>query len=204
MANYSFMRLSVAAANERDKLIAGGLGLVLRLARRYARYGIVSFEDLYQEGVVGLLLAVSRFRPDHGATFNTFAYYWICGRMTRAIAKASRERGKMTPLFDENGEIREDVAQMVSPARPNVGAFNTRRWEFLMGRLTPLEREVIRRRFPADGGEPEPLTEIGKALGYTAERIRQIEKATLRKLRELWEAGAFQFLEIISTVTAEQ
>ena len=49
--------------------------------------------------------------------------------------------------------------------------------------LAANERTVLRRRFGLDGEEGETLDAIGKRLGYTRERVRQIEKAGLRKLR---------------------
>jgi RNA polymerase primary sigma factor len=51
--------------------------------------------------------------------------------------------------------------------------------------LAANERTVLRRRFGLDGEEGETLDAIGKRLGYTRERVRQIEKAGLRKLRAL-------------------
>ncbi len=49
--------------------------------------------------------------------------------------------------------------------------------------LTPRERRVIERRFGLVGGREDTLTEIGKEIGVTRERIRQIESEALRKLR---------------------
>ena len=50
-------------------------------------------------------------------------------------------------------------------------------------RLTDQEKMVLNRRFGLNGTEPETLEKIGKDVGLTRERIRQIEAATLRKLR---------------------
>ncbi len=49
--------------------------------------------------------------------------------------------------------------------------------------LTPRERRVIERRFGLIGDRQDTLTEIGKEIGVTRERIRQIESRALRKLR---------------------
>ena len=51
--------------------------------------------------------------------------------------------------------------------------------------LAPNERTVLRHRFGLEGGEPETLEAIGQRMGYSRERIRQIEGAGLRKLRAL-------------------
>ena len=54
--------------------------------------------------------------------------------------------------------------------------------------LAVNERTVLRRRFGLDGEPPQTLEAIGKKLGYSRERIRQIEAAGLRKLRALLAA----------------
>ncbi|MGH7314318.1 MAG: sigma-70 family RNA polymerase sigma factor [Candidatus Rokuibacteriota bacterium] len=54
--------------------------------------------------------------------------------------------------------------------------------------LAENERTVLRRRFGLEGEEPETLEAIGKKLGLTRERVRQIETSALRKLRALLRA----------------
>jgi RNA polymerase primary sigma factor len=49
--------------------------------------------------------------------------------------------------------------------------------------LTPRERQVIQRRFGLEGDQEQTLTAIGREIGLTRERIRQIESTALRKLR---------------------
>jgi len=53
----------------------------------------------------------------------------------------------------------------------------------LMGALSAREQEVLRMRFGLDGHREQTLEEVGRALSLTRERIRQIEKAALAKLR---------------------
>jgi RNA polymerase sigma factor (sigma-70 family) len=51
--------------------------------------------------------------------------------------------------------------------------------------LAPNERTVLRQRFGLEGDEPQTLEAIGQRMGYSRERIRQIEASGLRKLRAL-------------------
>lgn len=55
--------------------------------------------------------------------------------------------------------------------------------ETLIDALTPREQQVLRMRFGMGGSREHTLEEVGKAMQLTRERIRQIEKAALDKLR---------------------
>ena len=53
----------------------------------------------------------------------------------------------------------------------------------VLGTLRPREEQVMRLRFGLDDGRAETLQEVGDKFGITRERIRQIEKRALRRLR---------------------
>jgi RNA polymerase primary sigma factor len=55
--------------------------------------------------------------------------------------------------------------------------------ERALSTLTPREQEVLRLRYGLDGGYPRTLDEVGTHFSLTRERIRQIEKMALKKLR---------------------
>jgi RNA polymerase primary sigma factor len=74
-------------------MIASNTGLVGFVAHKYKTVSL-SFEDLMQEGMVGLIKAVDRFDPERGNCFSTYAIYWIRQAISRLIVK----QDKVVPL----------------------------------------------------------------------------------------------------------
>jgi RNA polymerase primary sigma factor len=82
---------SVQAGDEeaRRKLILSNLKLVVTIAKSYTNHN-VPFLDLIEEGNLGLIKAVSRFDPERGFRFSTYASWWIRQAIVRAISTHSR------------------------------------------------------------------------------------------------------------------
>jgi RNA polymerase primary sigma factor len=61
-----------------------------------------------------------------------------------------------------------------------------------IGELPERERMVLAMRYGLEGGEPTPLREIGRKLGITPERVRQIESRALGRLGRMREVAAMR------------
>ena len=70
-------------------LIQSNLRLVVSVAKKYIGRGS-TFEDIIQEGNIGLLRAVQKFDPSRGFKFSTYATWWIRQAITRSIADQAR------------------------------------------------------------------------------------------------------------------
>ena len=86
------------------------------------------------------------------------------------------------------GDFIED-RQAVNPAESTIAFDLRRQTELVLDTLSPKEREVIRMRFGLNDGAEPTLAELGEKFSLTRERIRQIEAAALRKLREPSRSG---------------
>jgi RNA polymerase nonessential primary-like sigma factor len=82
----------------------------------------------------------------------------------------------------ELGDMLEDSGQ--SPEDFATSSSLKRDLEKLMGDLTPQQKEVISLRFGLADGKPMTLAKIGECLSISRERVRQIEREALSKLRK--------------------
>jgi len=91
-----------------------------------------------------------------------------------------------TPVGEEEDTFLGDLIEdRRSPSPANETEFELLREELfeILSTLTPREQEVIRLRYGLDDDQPRTLEDVGEMFGVTRERIRQIEKKALRKLR---------------------
>ncbi len=171
----------------RHKLIEKNLRLVISVAKKYRGMGL-PFEDLIQEGNLGLMKAVEKFDPDRGWRFSTYATWWVRQAVQRAVADKSRtirvpvhmgeKIRKMARAYNElSAELErepadEEVAQRlgwtadevrnVKSAMPDAGSLNR-----------PLGSEE-------DGPELGELVEDERASDLAGEVMHEMETEGLQ------------------------
>jgi len=105
----------------------------------------------------------------------------------RAVLSISRETLSLsTPVGEEDDSLLGDFVEDKDATAPSAAAELAMlqvEVENVLDSLAPRERRVLQLRFGLIDGKQRTLDEVGKRLGVTRERIRQIEVKALRKLR---------------------
>jgi RNA polymerase sigma factor FliA len=184
----------------REDLVRNYLPLVQFLAAHLSRFVPASYRgDLYGFGVIGLLDAIDKFKPEMGHSFKTYGAVRIRGAMSDGIRKlnwlprgaqnrASRVIETVVPvdfqtattpigvrlqdcLYDPQQESALDGLELKADHAEVVDAVQT---------LPERERRVIRQYY----FERRRLAEIGKEMGVTESRVCQLHRAALVMLRD--------------------
>lgn len=224
----------------REHLITANSRLVISVAKKYMGRG-VPFQDLIQEGNIGLIRAAKKFDYRRGHKFSTYATWWIRQAVTRAIADqgrtirvpvhmgdqinkllriqhhltqrlgrdptveelaraldvppkkvenmiqvARRPLSLETPTDDEEDSVLGDfIHDREAPAPDETATYNLLRDHLneVLGSLPPREVRILQLRYGLLDGQSYTLEEVGRKMGVTRERVRQIEAQALSRLR---------------------
>lgn len=115
-----FTKVKNGDTDAREEAITRNSGLVYSIAKIYNKpslLGTFSFDDLIQEGMIGLMMAVDRFNPELGNRFSTFATYWIKQSIIQFIIKNGRTI--RIPTINMNQIISIFKAQIALNAKNN-------------------------------------------------------------------------------------
>ena len=109
-------RIDLGDKAARDKMIESNLRLVVKIAKRYINRGL-PFLDLIEEGNVGLIKAVGKFKLSKECRFSTYATWWIRQSIERALVNQSRTI--RLPVH-----VSDDVNKMFRVTRELVNKWN--------------------------------------------------------------------------------
>jgi RNA polymerase primary sigma factor len=164
---------------------AGCRECVERLLEQHARLipfivqrqcaGQADYADLIQEGRIGLWQAILHFDPQRGLAFSTLAGVAIRNRVWQAVKRAGRAEGCLEPQRAGDSLPLLLAAWQREQLRQGL--------EEALSALPERMRQVIERAYGWDGQLPLSLAAIGRQLGLTRERVRQIRNEALGLLR---------------------
>jgi RNA polymerase sigma factor (sigma-70 family) len=177
----------------REYLVRTNLALVLAMAKR-TRLGDVDFAEIVSEGNMALLRAVDKFSVDRGFKFSTYGCRAILKAFSRTAMKSNKYRTRFPVEFEPDLE-RSDWADR---RRDSIEDDCIDELKAIVDRnladLSTVEQTVIRRRFNWQQNAESGMTleEVGKIIGVTKERVRQIQNKALLKIRGVMEDGVLR------------
>jgi RNA polymerase sigma factor (sigma-70 family) len=177
----------------RARIVELNLPLVLAMAKR-TRLNGVDFNEMISEGNMALLRSVDKFDCNRGFKFSTYACRAILKSFSRVAMRTSRYRGtfpvEFDPAIEKSDHLERKRDDLEADCVSELKTILVRN----MAALTEVEQTVIKQRFALDAqiGEPpipKTLEEVGRVIGVTKERVRQIQNKALKKIRSALEDG---------------
>jgi RNA polymerase sigma factor (sigma-70 family) len=170
-------------------LAAGNVELAFHIARHYLRSARaigLTWEDLHQEAVIGLLRASRGFNPEVGVKFSSYAGVAVRHHLQNVLA-ARRSRAPLGLPTQEDGKpIDPEDRRSIGPDAAAILADEKEHVAQLLRLLLPRERRIFEMYF----WEDQSFAQIGDRIGLSGERVRQIFEASLRRLRRASQARA--------------
>ncbi len=167
------------AGEIKNRITRANLRLVVRFAKRHMS-PLCDLFELVSDGNVALLRAIDLFDFTRGFKFSTYVSWAVIRQLAGATSKAQRQRARYQTGQEEFREVLSATMEEDEPAadaRALLGRMSTS--------LSTRQWFVLCSHFGLNGhGKPKTLEQIGKRLGVTKERIRQIESQAFGHLRQ--------------------
>ena len=167
----------------KNQVIRSNLRLVVSIAKRHVGPSN-NFFELVSDGNMSLIRAVEKFDFSRGNKFSTYASWAIMKNFARTIPEENYRRDRFVTGYEE---MFEAAADNRTDEHEYESAFK-RMQEAIKGmldRLDDRERLIITSRFGLGGAAERTLEQLGRELGITKERVRQIESRGVDKLRKI-------------------
>lgn len=187
-----------------DRITRSYLRLVMKIANEYKGMG-VDLDELVALGNVGLLEAIKKYDVDKGAKFSVYAGYWIRLKMRRegldrqhVVRKGEHYRNKKKGVSNINisldekisedddrmiGDVLESDTDSPSDEIEREDTYSNMFEAIDSNILTDIERNILKARYGLKSGQKKKLVQLGAEMNYSRERIRQLEKSAIAKLR---------------------
>lgn len=171
----------------RDRIVTSNMRLVISIVKKFVNPQN-GFDDLLSDGIVALIRAVDKFDVGMGFRFSTYATQVVRRSTYRSVMEKQADRQRNVGSIHENGlDIGDEQKE---------SSMSEQRWHELRSRLSVMldhldrrEKFIIRARFSLGGHRRiQTLQRLADKLGVSKERIRQLEKRALDKLRGMTAA----------------
>ena len=167
----------------RDRIVLGNRKLIYRAVRRRMT-STNRADDMIGECHIVLIQAVAAYNPWLGIRFSTYAYTCLVRALSRLSQRLATDWISQSLSLDllPNGEPRGRIAaESSSHSQIRLDEFLREDHPLLSFR----EKAIISRRFClGDENNGQTLEKVGKSLGLSKERVRQVQASALEKLRK--------------------
>jgi len=175
-------RLQEESLAVKNQIISANLRLVVSIAKRHVGPSN-DFFHLVSDGNMSLIRAVEKFDYARGNKFSTYASWAIMKNFARTIPEENYRRDRFVTgheeMFEAAADNRTDEHEYENLQKRMQEAVKG-----MLGQLDDRERRIIVCRYGINGASEQTLEQLGKELGITKERVRQIESRTLEKIRK--------------------
>jgi RNA polymerase sigma factor (sigma-70 family) len=164
------------AQQTRNEILRSNMRLVVSIARRHLRPGL-SLMELVSDGTMTLMRAIESFDVHRGFKFSTYASLSLMKGFARSVPQMLTRRavGASDEMAMEMPDRRAATSAERFLAREEVN--------HLLQRLDTREQDIVRGHFGLGASVPATYEQLASRLGLSKERVRQIERAALAKLR---------------------
>ncbi len=182
-------RLLAEALKLKNQIVETHLRLVVSVAKKRVRAGY-DMPERISDGTFAMMHAVDRFNFALGNRFSTYATWAICNEFTQHDRKERRRKNQSLALHHDSlaspDSARDEQEHEESQNRRTavVG-----RW---LDRLDKRERRILASRYGIDGGPEQTMHQIGRDLGISKERVRQLVNRAQAKLRGFARVESFE------------
>lgn len=181
----------------KNELVESNLRFVFDLAKKYANKG-VPISELISEGNVALFKAIDKFDSDKDVKFITYAVWWIRQAMTEMIRKnkvmkefegsndndtTSNTQSNIYDNEDDNEYIANELSDYIDERKRECEKNQEQMVNDLMDGLNDKEKDIIESYYGINGKKEETLMEIGKRYNLTCERVRQLKRNVIKRMK---------------------
>jgi len=167
----------------RHRITRANLRLVVSIAKRHVGRAS-NFFEVVSDGNMSLILAIEKFDYSRGTKFSTYATWAIMKNYARLIPESHNHSSRFVTGQDLALELATDTH--VQPPWESDRRDVRELIEAGLIELSEREREILRGRFGLGDENEQPVTleRLGRRFGMTKERVRQIERRAIARLRD--------------------